>query len=126
MKIAAKKNKPGKRLTSDQGFTLVEVIIVIVIISIIAVIVIPKYVDMSEKAEESQCAANRHAISSAMYMTYAAILGNDPTQNQWLEEATMDDVSDTMLTMGDALTCPSGGDYTLNNGVVTCSVHGGP
>jgi len=115
-----------KYLASDQGFTLVEVILVIVIIGIIAVIAVPKYVDMTEHAKVSQCASNRKNIASAMSVTYATILCNDPTQSHWLEDATMADVADSMFAMGDALTCPSGGVYSLNNGAVTCSIHGGP
>ena len=119
-------NKPEKHLSSDQGFTLVEVILVIVIIGIISIIAVPKYVDMSEHAEESQCAANRQIIASAMAVTYASILSNDHSQDQWLENATMADVSDTMFATGSAISCPSGGVYTLNNGVVTCSIHSEP
>jgi len=116
-------NKSIKHLTSDQGFTVVEIILAIVIIGIIAVLAVPKYVDIGETAREKQCAANRASVASAMSMTYAAVLSNDPSQDDWLENAAMADVSDSMFVSGEIPTCPSEGVYTLTNGVVTCSVH---
>ena len=112
------------RLRCDQGFTLVELIMVIVVIGILASIAVPKFLNLSDSAERSECQANRAAISSAVAMRYVELFTLDPSQVDWLENATMVDVDASMFATGGIPSCPTGGDYTLDHGNITCSEHG--
>jgi MSHA pilin protein MshA len=114
----------GLNVRSASGFTLVELIMVIVIVGILSAVAVPKFINLTGAAQNAKCAANRGAINSAVAMTYAAIVANDPSQANWLEDADMDNVVDSMFATGSVPVCPLEGDYTLNSGQVTCSVHG--
>jgi MSHA pilin protein MshA len=104
-----------------KAFTLIELVVVIVILGILAAVAIPKYMDISDTAEEQACAAKRGAIASATSMYYASLAAQGETP------AFPDSYDDTDLYAdGQVPTCPAGGTYTYDSdtGKVTCSVHG--
>ncbi len=55
-----------KRLRQNQGFTIMELMIVVAVIGILAIIAIPNYVRISNKAKESVVRENIHGIQLAM------------------------------------------------------------
>ena len=65
------------KVSQQQGFTLIELIVVIVILGILAVTAAPKFIDFTEKADESAIKGLKGAIEGAMTVTYsdAAING---------------------------------------------------
>ncbi len=109
---------------NDKGFTLVELIMVIVIIGILTSVAVPKFINLTDDAKTAKCGYNRGAINSAMAMTYAAMVVANPDSGDWLENATEDNLDDSMFSTGNVPTCPSSGTITFSDGSASCSIHG--
>jgi len=104
--------KLAKRLRSQKGFTLVELMVVVVIIGILVAIAIPIYNNVTANAREKACAANIRALTGAAGM-YLAEQGNYPEEINELAPDYIDEVP----------VCPvnKNAAYSIDeNGVVTC------
>lgn len=66
-----------KRTDNQQGFTLVELILVIVILGVLAVSVAPKFVDVQTSAQAAQADAVVAAIRDGITLQYANNLLNN-------------------------------------------------
>jgi len=64
-------------MSSQSGFTLIELVMVIVILGILAAVAIPQFTDLSGDARSSSLAAIGGGISSASQMNYSQELIND-------------------------------------------------
>ena len=105
--------KLAKRLRSQKGFTLVELMVVVVIIGILVAIAIPIYNNVTANAREKACAANIRALTGAAGM-YLAEQGKYPEEIDELAPDYIDEVP----------VCPvdEKAGYSIDeNGVVTCS-----
>ena len=58
---------------TQQGFTLIELVVVIVILGILAATALPKFIDMSGEAAQAATSGVAGALSSASAINYAAV-----------------------------------------------------
>lgn len=66
-----------KTMTEQRGFTLIELLVVISILGILAAIVVPKFNDVTARANTAKIAADLRSLDSAISMDQAT-RGIDP------------------------------------------------
>lgn len=112
-----------KWLRSDNGFTLLEMVVAVLIVSIMVAVVTPQLAGISKHAEETACAENQGTIRAALAEYH--LLHHDYPAGESLAQlqALVDD--------GELQTIPqdsSGGSYQISESgdtvSVSCSVHG--
>jgi MSHA pilin protein MshA len=91
-----------KRSVNQQGFTLIELVVVIVILGILAVTAAPKFVDLSSDAKKATLEGAKAAITSARDLQYAksAISGGTPAYPTAATIGTFVDADGFTVTAG--------------------------
>lgn len=81
----------------QQGFTLIELVVVIVILGILAVAAAPKFIDLSAEAETAALDGVVGAVNSASAVNYAGAKAGDAAATKFT------DGTDTCTTMINAI-----------------------
>lgn len=95
-------------LKKEDGFTLIEMLIVLTIISLLIILIIPNLGSKSKEVNEKGCEALIEVVQAQVY-AYQLDEGNLPT--------SLDTLKGDYITE-DQLECRDGRKLTLDNGVV--------
>jgi prepilin-type N-terminal cleavage/methylation domain-containing protein len=116
-----------KLMSSQKGFTIMELVVVIIILGILVAIALPRYFSLTAEAQVAACRANMKAIEAAVVMEYSDRLlqGSTDTMVQVVADYNTD--AGAFFTGDVAPREPAGGTYTVaavgdNQVTVTCSL----
>jgi prepilin-type N-terminal cleavage/methylation domain-containing protein len=119
-----------KMFRKDEGFTLIELMVVVLIIGILVAIAIPVFNSAKNNAQKRSCFANERTLEGAAH-SYEASTGGLPADSTPLDSAHPATAFYVAMNPGTATTsyvasmpvCPAQGTYswTLASGQVTCA-----
>lgn len=66
-------------MKKQQGFTLIELVAVIVILGALAVVALPRFIDLSDEAEQAAAEGVAGSLSAGFALNYAAALAEEGT-----------------------------------------------
>ncbi|MGA3084677.1 MAG: prepilin-type N-terminal cleavage/methylation domain-containing protein [Thermodesulfobacteriota bacterium] len=82
-------------IKNQKGFTLIELIIVIVIIGILAAVAIPRYIDMTAKAQTAAINGTTGGLKAAAAIAYADYVVNGTATSGLNPTVVLSYMSDT-------------------------------
>jgi MSHA pilin protein MshA len=110
----------GGVMGKQQGFTLIELVMVIVILGILAAVAVPKFVDLTGDADQAAVKGVAGALSSASVANYAAKKANSANGSAVADCTAVGALVNPAVPTGSI----SGGAITVDE-AVTCTVTGG-
>ena len=81
-------------MKNQNGFTLIELVVVIVVLGILAAVAVPKFIDLSEEAEDAALSGVVGAMGSAMAINYAGYVASNGTKGEAVDNC--EDVENLM------------------------------
>lgn len=112
-------------MKTQQGFTIIELLVAIVIIGVLAAVAIPKFNEVSAKAKCSELAVNLSTferLKTFHYEVYGdadatlAEIGLDLPESRWFDYGDIIATAANVQTGGDIGTAAKGGNNNGNNG----------
>lgn len=109
-----------ERLAREDGFSLVELMVVVVIIGVLVSIATASYIVSVRASRDTACEADLKVVGQQV-VVYRCKYGENPPTLQDLVPEFIEEESD--------LRCPASGEeyqYNPDSGEVSCPHHGGP
>ena len=101
-------------MKNQNGFTLIELVIVIVLLGVLAAIAVPRFVNLEDDAQRVSLTSTASAITSAMNINYAECAVNGhAAAGQCVQ---IDNCSDASSVINNGVTALAG--YTITAGAV--------
>lgn len=117
-----------KRQVRQQGFTLIELVVVLVILGILAAFAIPRFIDINTDARESSIRGLSGTLRSAAALVHGLALARNATSAVQLEGQNVDLVNGypaaSATGIGQALVNLDGFDETAGSGTITWKPRG--
>jgi type IV pilus assembly protein PilA len=101
----------------EEGFTLVELMVVVLIIGILVAVAIPVFNAASATARQRACQANLRTLDGAVEQWKAALATNDPAGWTGLGDAETP-LAPYVKDWDGSTVCPAGGSYTTSITVI--------
>ena len=103
-----------RNIMNDEGFTLIELIIVIVILGIITSIAVPKYLDLTASVNQSADTVNKKSVEAAVLLYFAEQVAGNSSYTLKAAVNQYNTNSDPFFSDGNTPTKADGTDYSVS------------
>lgn len=106
-------------LKGQQGFTILEFVLIIIIAAVLGTVVMVKYMDFSESAKTANCKANQQHLITAQRLYWV----HEAVYNDKAHYAIEIDQLIPYMANGAIPECPDEGTYSIiSDLIITCSL----